>query len=53
MITGRLAEPAIQNARDTKNATFNVCAPSAKRIETIEIVIEPIRAASTCSFSVI
>ena len=51
MITGKFADAAIQNANDTKNATFNVCAPSAKRIETTEMMIEPTRAATTASFS--
>ena len=53
MITGKFADAAIQNANDTKNATLNVCAPNARKIETTEITNEPIRAAITCSFSVI
>ena len=50
MITGKFADAAIQNANDTKNATFNVCAPKANKIETTEIIIEPTRAATTCFF---
>lgn len=48
MITGKLAEAPIQNAKET----FKLCAKSAKKIDKIAIEIDQERAAATCCLEV-
>ena len=49
-IVGTFAEAAIQNASETRNATFNFSAPSAKMIEKTETAIAAISCSSYLLF---
>src|SRR5699024_18655 len=50
-ITGKFALAAIQNASETRKATFKYCAPNARIIETTDTARDAYLAASICSRS--